>query len=229
MSLENDIAKVANLIGDKTRAKILTALMEGRALTAGELALNANISPQTASNHLNKLLQANLIVCERAGRHRYYKLASYQVAKALESLSILSESKKKSPPRHHKLPQDIKLARTCYDHLAGELGVAILKTLQTKKYVKLSDNQFEVTQKGSHFFKRLSIDINVLTQLRRSFARPCLDWTEREYHLAGSLGKALLDYFLNHRLVIRSKRKPRVIVLTTKGKQWLRSQLAIEL
>jgi len=208
---------------------MLTALMQGRSLTAGELALSANISPQTASNHLNKLLKADLILCEAAGRHRYYKLASHQVAQALETLSVLTGSPKTSPPRHDKLPQEIKQARTCYDHLAGQLGVAISKALQTKKYIKLDENQFQITKKGSQFFDNLSIDVAALSQLRRSFARPCLDWTEREYHLAGSLGKALLDYFLDNRLVIRAERKPRVVVLTTKGKSWLHSNLGIAL
>lgn len=229
MSLENNIAKVANLIGDTTRAKILTALMEDKVLTAGELAIAANISPQTASNHLNKLLQAKLILCEVAGRNRYYKLASHHVAAALESLSLLGESPKASLPRHNKLLHEIKMARTCYDHLAGQLGVAVSNALRMKKYIKLAENQFQVTQKGTQFFESLSIDVAELLKLRRSFARPCLDWTEREYHLAGSLGKALLDYFLDNRLVIRSKRKPRVVVLTTKGKQWLSSELSIEL
>lgn len=229
MSLEDDIAKTASLIGDKTRAKILTTLMQGRALTAGELALRAQISPQTASNHLNKLLKANLIVCEAAGRHRYYKLASYQVARALESLSVLTDSSKTSPPRHNQIPQEIKQARTCYDHLAGTLGVAITKALQAKKVIKLTENQFQVTKKGNQFFKSLSIDVETLSQLRRSFARPCLDWTEREHHLAGSLGQALLTYFLDNRLLIRVKRKPRVVVLTTKGKKWLSSHLSVEL
>ncbi|MEM1243365.1 MAG: winged helix-turn-helix domain-containing protein [Pseudomonadota bacterium] len=224
MSLESNIA---NLIGDTTRAKILTTMMDGRAFTAGELAMIANVSPQTASNHLSKLRQAKLILCETGGRHRYYKLASHRVAKVLESLSILTDSPKLSLPNHNKLPREISLARTCYDHLAGRLGVAITAALQSKQYIKLIEKNFIITTKGKQFFAELDIDVTVLTNLRRSFARPCLDWTERKYHLAGSLGKAILDYFLNHRLVMRSTSKPRVIVITTKGKKWLKSYLSI--
>lgn len=228
MVLENDIAKIANLIGDATRAKILTTLMAGKAFTAGELALSAAISPQTASNHLAKLLQAKLILCEAAGRHRYYKLASHQVAKALETLSLLSDVPAIAPSRN-KFSLEIKQARTCYDHLAGELGVAISTALQIKKFIMLIGDQFQLTEKGCQFFENLSIDVKELLCQRRTFVRPCLDWTEREYHLAGNLGKALLTYFLEHRLIIRSKQQPRVVVLTTAGKKWLSLHLSIQL
>lgn len=221
--IQKDIAKIASLIGDKTRASILIALMEGGALTAGELAIRANISPQTASNHLSKLLRANLVICESTGRHRYYKLSSHLVAQALESLSLVSGHDKRRPPRHHTIDKDICFARTCYDHLAGELGVKLKNALIDKAYIKLDDEKFIVTKTGKPFFNKLGIDVDKLSKQRRHFAKACLDWTEREHHIAGSLGHALLDYFLQNRLVIRSKHKPRVIALTTKGKFWFRS------
>ena len=225
MSLNKAIAKAAHLIGDKTRVNILVALMEGRALTAGELALRANISPQTASNHLKKLLAAKLIAhVKTPTRYRYYKIASPLVANALESLSLLTDSPKKRPPHHEKLDQDICFARTCYDHLAGELGVKVTNALLDKEIIKENQNYFQITPQGYHFFKELNIDCHSLLKQRRQFAKSCLDWTEREYHLAGSLGKALLDHLINQGIVIPSKKKSRVLILTTKGKLWLQNK-----
>lgn len=227
MNLDEQIAKVASLIGDKTRSAILMALMEGRALTAGELAFRANISPQTASNHLKKLLDAGLIeLVKTPTRYRYYKISSPLVAKALESLSLLLPDKK-HPPRHEKLDHEICFARTCYDHLAGTLGVKITAALIKKELIKKKDNEFVLTKKGKIFFEGLHINCESLMKLKRQFAKPCLDWTEREYHLAGSLGNSLLEYLLNNRLLMASKKKPRVLVLTTKGERWLSQKFDI--
>ncbi len=228
MTLDKVIANIASLIGEKTRASILVSLMEGKALTAGELAMRADISPQTASNHLKKLMDAKLILhVKTPTRYRYYKIASPLVAAALESLSLLSESPIKLSTIHKNLDKEICFARTCYDHLAGELGVKITNCLLSKDFIKENNEQFLVTSSGNKFFKSLDIDCNELTKLRRHLAKPCLDWTERKYHLAGSLGKALFEYFINHRLLIRSKTKPRVIILTTKGQLWLRNELEL--
>jgi DNA-binding transcriptional ArsR family regulator len=223
MTFEEDIANVASIIGDKTRATMLVALMEGRSLTAGELALRANISPQTASNHLKKMMDAKLIkYVPTPTRYRYYQISSTSVASALESLSLLTDSPKVRPPRHEKLDRDICYARTCYDHLAGELGVLLTKKLQQQKYLQLNDSTFLITEAGRNYFKTLGIDCATLEKHRRQLAKPCLDWTEREYHIAGSLGDALLNYLLDNRLIIRSKEKSRVIKLTTAGQLWLK-------
>ncbi len=226
--LSNNVAKIASLVGDKARASMLLALMEGQALTAGELAIRANISAQTASNHLQKLIKGNLITCEPAGRHRYYKLASKQVAHILESLGILAEpSAKKRPPRHDKLDKDICFARTCYDHLAGKLAVRVVKALIAKSFLLKKENTYTVTKKGKDFFRTLNIDTDALMKKRRQFSKPCLDWTEREHHIAGSLGSAILNYFIKNRLIIRSRHKSRVVILTTKGRAWLSQELDI--
>ncbi|MEM9243440.1 MAG: winged helix-turn-helix domain-containing protein [Pseudomonadota bacterium] len=219
IALEQDISRIASLIGDKARASILVALMTSKALTAGELAWQANISAQTASNHLKKLMRANLIICHPNGRHRYYHLASAEVAHALESLGVLTKNIK--PPQHKTLDKAICFARSCYDHLAGELSIKLKNILIKKRFIEQQENSFMVTPSGERFFNRLGIDIAALKKQRRQFANPCLDWTAREYHIAGSLGAAILDYFLDNRLVIRSKEKPRVVVLTAKGKQWI--------
>lgn len=226
MRIDDHIAKISNLIGDKTRAAMLVSLMEGRALTSGELARVSNISPQTASNHLKKLMEANLVVCLPSGRHRYYNLTSPDVARALEALSILSEPPKKCP-HQRKLNKDICFARTCYDHLAGELGVRVTKALLAKNIISEKENAFHITKKGQFFFSELNIDIGTLAKQNRKLTRPCLDWTERRHHLAGCLGAAILNYFLEQRLVIRVKNKPRVIMLTTKGNFWLKNKLDI--
>lgn len=225
MSIDKEIAKIASLIGDNTRSAILIALMEGKALTAGELAFRANISPQTASNHLKKLAEAGLIeLIKTPTRYRYYKISSPLVAQSLEALSLLLPDKKR-PPRHEKLDQEICFARTCYDHLAGTLGVKITNALQNKKFIHLKNVEFSVTQQGDAFFKKININCAELKKLKRQFAKPCLDWTEREYHLAGSLGSSLLEYLLTNRLLIRSKNKARVIILTEKGRTWLKDNL----
>ena len=228
MNVENKIAKVASLIGDKTRSAILIALMEGRALTAGELALRANISPQTASNHLKKLMDAELIeYVKTPTRYRYYKISSPLVAQALETLSLLSPCDKKRPPRHDVLDKEICFARTCYDHLAGTLGVKVTHALVDKNFIEMKDNTFAVTQSGKSFFSQLNINCEDLVKLKRQFAKPCLDWTEREFHLAGSLGTSLLTYMLEHRLLLRSKKTSRVVILTQQGKDWLKNNLEI--
>ncbi len=226
MDLASVIAKSAKLIGDNTRAAILVALMEGKALTAGELAMRANISPQTASNHLQKLMNAKLIVYVKSpSRYRYYKIASPLVAMALETLSVLSETPKKFITPQRNIDKDLFFARTCYDHLAGELGVKITNGLLNKNMLEHDNEQFLVTEKGNNLFKSLNINCDELKKLKRQFAKPCLDWTERQYHLAGSLGHALLNYFMQNRLIIPSKTKPRVVYLTTKGQLWLRDEI----
>lgn len=170
------------------------------------------------------------MICERAGRHRYYKLASPQVAGALEASGLLSKSLNKTQvPRHKTLDPELCFARTCYDHLAGKLGVKITNALLKKKLLVHTENSFEITPQGEQFFKKHDINVKQLQKNKRHFAKPCLDWTEREYHLAGSLGSALLTYFLENRLILRSKKKSRVIVLTTKGKQWLYSTFSLQM
>lgn len=226
--MDKQIAHIAKLIGDPTRAVILVALMAGRALTAGELAIRAHISPQTASNHLKKLLEAKLIQhIDTPSRYRYYQIASPLVAQALESLSLLSAEPKQAPPRHERIDKALCAARTCYDHLAGALGVQIAQALQRKGYVRQVEQVFEVTDQGHAFFATFEINCEQLQKQRREFAKACLDWTEREYHVAGSLGKAILIFMLEQRLIRQSKQKPRVIVVTEQGKRWLRERLGI--
>lgn len=226
MNLNEQIAEIASLMGDKTRSSILIALMAGKALTAGELALRANISAQTASNHLKKLLDAKLIeLIKPTSRYRYYKISSPMVAKALESLSVITCRQR--PPKHEKLDPEICFARSCYDHLAGTLGVKITAALLENAFIQLEDEKFLLTQKGKDFFTEININYRKLLKGKREFAKPCLDWTEREYHLAGSLGSAFLEYLFSERLLIRSKTKNRVVILTEKGCWWIKKYFSI--
>lgn len=188
------IAEVAALVGEPARANMLTALMDGRALTAKELAYVAGVTPQTASGHLAKLADARLLACIHQGRHRYYRIASPLVARMLESISLVAAIE--APPRHRpRSAQDdaLRQARTCYDHLAGRLGVAIADALVAREAVLLSDDGGEVTAAGAAFLKdTLAIELALLPR-RRFFCRPCLDWSERRPHLAGAVGAALAE------------------------------------
>lgn len=222
---KKDVAFIADLIGDPARSAILIALLEGKALTAGELARQANISPQTASSHLHKLIEGGLIIANAQGRHRYYHLANSEVAHALEALALLV------PKPLFNLSQplkDIQYARSCYDHLAGRLGVIITQALLKQKLIKLDDKNYKLTSAGEHFFTELEIDIKNIKTQRRRFAYPCLDWSERVHHLAGSLGSSILSLLLEKRWVLRAK-EGRTLYLTDQGKFKLNELLKIEL
>lgn len=219
-NLDENIAKIASLIGDNTRAAILIALMEGRALTAGELALRANISPQTASNHLKKLQAENLIeYVKTPTRFRYYRISSPLVGQALEALSLLTTCPKKRPPKHDKLDHSICFARTCYDHLAGEMGVKLANRLQASNYIILNNENYDITDSGVQFLASLDIDIAELKKKKRQLTKACLDWTEREFHIGGALGAALFSILLKNDWV-RQAEKSRVVYLTLSGQHW---------
>lgn len=189
----NTIAEVASLIGDAARANMLSALMGGQALTAGELARHAGVTAQTTSGHLGKLTEARLIAVEKQGRHRYYRLTSPDVAHAIHALMAVAAS---GPKRHHPIgPKDeaLRLARTCYDHMAGRLAIALADALAGNGYVILADGAGLVTDEGRRFFCDFGIDLEETTRSRRPLCRTCLDWSERLPHLAGRLGAGLLD------------------------------------
>lgn len=205
-----DLENMAALIGEPVRARMLWALLDGRAYTATELSLFADTSPQNASMHLAKLVQASLLKVNAQGRHRYYSFARDEVAYAIEALANLV------PPRAPKKPlpekaSPIKHCRTCYDHLAGKAGVMITDHLLQKGYLQEQDNAFTVPPAGQQWFAGLQIDIAALQKKRRILARPCLDWSERRYHLAGALGAAVLQRCM---LLGWARRAPRSRVVT---------------
>jgi len=217
--MENQIKQIASLIGDPTRAIIMWTLLDGKAFTATELAIAADTSPQNISMHLTKLVQADLLYVENQGRHRYYKFSRREVAYAIEALANLLPY---TPSQKNIIEKssDIKYCRTCYDHLAGKLGVLITDSLVQQKIIVENKNNFEVHKKGQKWFSNLGIDIDNLKQQRRLFVKPCLDWSERRHHIAGSLAASLLDKMLSSDWIRRTKNS-RAVIITGKGQKKL--------
>ncbi|TYS21963.1 winged helix-turn-helix transcriptional regulator [Bacillus subtilis] len=212
-----NIAKISSLLLDPSRSSILLSLMDGRIHPAGELAYLANIKPQTASFHLNKLLEAKLISVEKHGRHRYYRLSNSEAASVIEQLLSIAPKEKVTSLKDSKEKSDLHFARTCYDHLAGYVGVQITNSLVEQGMLKKVDLNFEVTSEGSLFFSNFGINEEQQRNKRRAFARCCLDWSERQHHLAGALGNALLVRMLEEKWIVRMP-KTRAIKITQSGK-----------
>ena len=216
----NAIASVAALIGDPARANILSALMGGRALTAGELARHAGVTAQTTSGHLARLADAELIALEKQGRHRYYRLASPEVAHALDALIVVATA---GPRRHHPIgPRDeaLRTARTCYDHMAGRLAVALADRLRERGHVLIADGAGLVTEEGERFLADFGMDLAAGGRSKRPLCRTCLDWSERRHHLAGRLGAALLDRVIELNWVTRLP-DSRALKVTDAGRRGL--------
>ncbi len=227
MSTSANFAEVAALAGDPARANILLALMDGRALTATELAFAAHVSPQTASGHLGKLVATRLLAVTRQGRHRYFKLASPLVARMLESIDVVASSA--APPRPRPiLPRDAALrrARFCYDHLAGKLGVALADALIARGHLALDEDGGVVTRKGTNLLSDFGIDLVAARRQRRAFCRPCLDWSERRPHIAGALGAALAARCFDLGWIARM-RDSRAVTITRRGGEGLRESFGV--
>lgn len=192
MNDSTNIAHIANLIGDPSRAKMLVALMSGRALTATELALDAEVTSQTASSHLKKLLACHLITLEKQGRHKYFRLATPQVAELLDSLITVSSTQQQSTIHTGPRDSQMRFARICYDHLAGELSVSLFNSLLDQELISIDQCHPVLTDVGINFFYTKGVDIQQLLKAKRPLCKTCLDWSERRHHLAGSLGKWIL-------------------------------------
>lgn len=186
------VASVAALLGDPARANMLTALMDGRALTVSELAEAAGVTLQTASGHLAKLKVANLLTAEKQGRHRYFRLSGPDVAQVLEALMGLAERTGAVRVRTGPRDEALRAARICYDHLAGESGVRLFVAICHHELIAGADEP-KLTSKGRGFFNNFGIDIAALEKARRPVCRHCLDWSERRNHLGGALGAAILS------------------------------------
>ncbi len=187
-----DIAVIASLLGDPARANMLTALLAGQALAAGELAAEAGVTAQTASSHLSKLVAAGLVVARPQGRHRYFALSGDDVASVLEGLMGLAVRTGHSRTRPGPADPAMRRARSCYDHLAGELGVAMLDGLIARGQIAAVDGAINLTAAGASFVADFGIDPVGLRAARRPVCKGCLDWSVRRDHLAGTLGAALL-------------------------------------
>ena len=211
-----DIARIASLVGDPARANMLNALMGGTALTASELALEAGVSLPTASSHLSKLMEGGLLTLASQGRHRYYGLAGPQVAGMIEAITGVAEAV--GPKRVRPGPRDgaMRVARVCYDHLAGEQAVAMLDRLVDKNILVRDDKEIRLGPSAASHFAAIGID--VYTKPRRPVCRACLDWSVRRSHLAGTLGAAILDKILLEKWARREK-DSRAVVFSPPGKQ----------
>lgn len=226
MNAHADIAAVAALLADPTRAAFLEALMDGRALPAGELAAHAGVSASTASEHLSRLVESGLLAVERSGRHRYFRLADPTVAQAWEALAVLAPAKKVRSLRESEAARAMRFGRTCYDHLAGELGVGLTQALVQAEVLTVTDGRFDVTADGAHRLKDFGIDTGALQSKRRALAPCCLDWTERRHHVAGALGAALLGRLLDLGWIRRSE-SSRAVRLTDSGRLGLSTEFGL--
>lgn len=227
MNAHPAITSTAALVADPTRASILLLLIDGRARPAGDLAYAAGVSPQTASSHLAKLLDGGLLAVEREGRHRYYRLASPQVVATLEHLAAIGPA---APVRRRPLNREatrLQFARCCYDHLAGVLGVRLTKAMVERGYIAPEpDKRFAVTNSGTAWFEDIGVNVGGLKPSATGIARQCLDWTEREHHLAGPLGTRFLAAACDHGWFERDETS-RAVVVTNAGWRALEERLGL--
>lgn len=222
MKEKHAISTLGYLLADPGRAAMLVALLEGRPLPAGELARAASVSAQSASAHLAKLSKGGLITMQRDGRCRYYKLAGPRVANALEALGAISTVRPAAEYVASQPDKSILLARSCYDHLAGRIGVALAETMQKQRVIVTEgERDYRVTSKGADWLSQLGVEMESLHESKRHLARRCLDWTERRPHVSGALGAALLDRFLMDGWVART-RGSRALRVTLKGQRGFR-------
>ena len=218
MEVEEKFILVSGLICEPTRAKMLWQLLDKRAHTAGELSIAVDVSPTSASNHLAKLLDADIIKVEMQGRHRYYSLASAEVAYVVEALANLAKHQSVAMQADRPQIEGVKYCRTCYDHLAGFVAVQLLDAMQQKGYLSNHNEQYMVTENGWEWFKTLGIQPDSFGYSRRPLTRSCLDWSERRPHLAGLLGARLFNKMLD-RNWFRPVQFSRELILTSKGQQ----------
>ncbi len=214
-----DISSIAAAIGEPARARMLYSLMDGHARTSTELAMIAEVSPSTASVHLHRLTMERLVKVLAQGKHRYYSLEGPNVAHVLEGLTVLAG--KKFVPN---MPIGLRKARTCYDHLAGTLGVALHDRFQAMHWLSSS---YDLTPKGIQAFVAIGIDVDATRSLRRKFASACLDWSERRPHLGGALAAAFLKVALKRKWVIQDL-DSRALIVSSLGRRELRDRFGVE-
>jgi DNA-binding transcriptional ArsR family regulator len=235
MTTTAKFAEIAALVGEPSRAVIMHALLQGRALTATELANVAGITAQTASGHLARMIDAELLSVTQQGRHRYHRLASPAVARMMESIMIVASAPNTLLTKLRIGPRDLALrtGRTCYDHLAGRLGVALLDALVRGGLTELETDAGTMTESGVALFAHLGIDISTpggksSTKSMRIFCRPCIDWSERRPHLAGAVGTALCRHSFSQGWIRRID-VSRAVKVTPKGAQIYRDVFGADL
>jgi DNA-binding transcriptional ArsR family regulator len=216
------VARVAGLLADPARARILLTLLDGSTRPAGELAFAANVSAQSASAHLAKLVEGGLLSLQAQGRHRYFRISSAEVASTLESLGSLSMALPPRRPRGPTIPKSAPVqflhARTCYDHLAGEMAVQICAAMLKARWLRAEGQDLELTRLGDERLAALDVDLSAARSSRRGFARTCVDLTQRRSHIGGALGAALLEMYLARGWILRM-RGSRAVTITPRGSQ----------
>ncbi|HTZ48251.1 MAG TPA: metalloregulator ArsR/SmtB family transcription factor [Verrucomicrobiae bacterium] len=227
---DDAVSTIAAAIGEPARARMLYCLMDGHARTSTELAVVSGVSPSTASVHLQRLKSANLVGVIDQGKHRFYSLGGPQVAGILEGLSILAGAPhKKFVPN---TPNELRAARTCYDHLAGAIGVALHDRFHALGWLagprNRDDKSYRVTSQGETSFAALGLDLDATRSLRRRFAPPCLDWSERRPHIGGALGAALLNLALRRKWVVQQL-DSRALHITRQGHREMQSRFGLPL
>lgn len=234
MTSNGMFAEIAALAGDPARASMLQALMGGQALTAGELANAAGITAQTASGHLARMTIAGLVTFVKQGRHHYYRLASPAVALMMESIMQVACDVQPPPKRLVFGPRDeaLRAARICYDHLAGELGVALADALIASGYAELSNEVGIITDSGLVFLSRLGIDAEAPAasgrRPQRALCRACLDWSERRPHVGGAVGAAICRHSIENGWIRRCN-GTRAVSITPKGQKIFREDFGMQL
>lgn len=224
--MDADCSTVAKLLASPARSAIVGALMDGRALTGGELARVAGVGASTASEHLGEMVAAGLVSVQSQGRHRYYTLAGPQVAEALETLARICPTTPVRSLRASKQAAALVFARTCYDHLAGRLGVLVLDGLVGHQWLAGHPDGYDVTPLGRERLATIYVDAKALRGQRRRFAYPCLDWTDRRPHLGGALAAGLTTALLAHGWLQRTSRQ-RTLTLTPAGTAGLQALLGV--
>ena len=223
MNTKFPLSSTAALFADPARAAMLTLLLDDRPRSAGELAMGANVSAQSASMHLAQLVEGGLLAVNRKGRNRFYRLTKPEVANALEALGAISTPARYVPAGANR---ELYYARTCYDHLAGELAVRLAESFQRGGLITpQGSREYKLTRRGEDQLRMWEIDPAELRKSRRSFARRCLDWTERRDHLAGSVGAAICRRFIDLKW-IRRDRNSRVVHVSPLGQQELARLIA---
>jgi DNA-binding transcriptional ArsR family regulator len=228
--MENEAEELAQLsaqLADRTRAKMVMTLMDGSSRSAGELGLTANVSPSSASGHLSKLVKAQILADSKQGRQKYYRLKTPAVARAVEALQIIASPGAALRQIGQSSLNPFGFARTCYDHLAGRLGVEVTEALLRQEVIRPSGSDYDVTDGGCDWLDNFGVDWRALKSHKRSFALRCLDFTERRPHLSGALGASVLSRMIELKWIAKT-RVPRSVRLTPLGRTELTKKLHIE-
>ena len=228
MDADPDVAAVTRVLANRARLAMLELLMDGRAHPAGDLAREAGVALSTASGHFAALARAGLVQVEPAGRQRRYRLSRPEVARAIEALAVIAPRRRVSSLRAASAAERLREGRTCYDHLAGRLGVGITDALLARRALRVRDGGFEVTGQGERLLEQIGVDVGAARARRRAFALACQDWTERRSHLAGALGAELCNRLFDLGWGERGG-SGRAAALTETGSEGLRELLELDL